>query len=545
VPRRDPLGPFLFAITFQDVLIAANSALQEAGGGRVLAFHDDAPIMGPVHALGRCLRGRGAGRERRGLRVQPRKSLLYRVSEHVTVPLSLQGIPLAEEGLVLLGCPLGTPESCEAWRRRWLAESTACLAELGALEDPGQPFVSSGTVSSLALSSGSVYSPPTQLGSAPWRPLTRASGGQSFSSWASTLRTPAAGSPTDTRLRLPLAGRAPVGPPHHPWGPGPTIHGDPSTALLRGLHLHHALSPSATLRRRQSSVSCPATFAPSWDEARALLPPEVLRDILSLRDCSVGAPPRLFQAIRGRLQAVQLKSLEAATATTLLTDARPQLLRLLGHESRWSLLMVDCVPILARGQAHPLSHRHEPPTPLLARPSPAPLHFLGLDPCEPSRILRCASGMATRRAHRAIQLEGAALLRELGVEYSLEDGACSATYHPLLVPDITFSDPSKEPCRRSDFVVADSQGRAARQGLQELRPFTRSEESRPSAARRAQLRLPQPSSPSPSRPSEGCGMARRASSRPFSDSDRRASPTSTATTTMRRGSGTTTHSASW
>jgi len=83
--------------------------------------------------------------ERRGLRIQPRKSLLYRVSEHVTVPLSLQGIPLAEEGLVLLGCPLGTPESCEAWRQQWLAESTACLAELGALEDPGQPFVSSGT----------------------------------------------------------------------------------------------------------------------------------------------------------------------------------------------------------------------------------------------------------------------------------------------------------------------------------------------------------------------------------------------------------------
>jgi len=54
----------------------------------------------------------------------------------VTVPLSLQGIPLAEEGLVLLGCPLGTPEYCEAWRQQWLAESTACLAELGALEDP-------------------------------------------------------------------------------------------------------------------------------------------------------------------------------------------------------------------------------------------------------------------------------------------------------------------------------------------------------------------------------------------------------------------------
>jgi len=188
---RGPSGPFLFAITFQDVLIAANSALQEAGGGRVLAFHDDAPIMGPVHALDAAFEAVVREGERRGLRIQPRKSLLYRVSEHVTVPLSLQGIPLAEEGLVLLGCPLGTPEYCEAWRQQWLAESTACLAELGALEDPRQPFVSSGTVSSLALSSGSVYSPPTQLGSAPWRPLTRASGGQSFSSWASTLRTPA------------------------------------------------------------------------------------------------------------------------------------------------------------------------------------------------------------------------------------------------------------------------------------------------------------------------------------------------------------------
>jgi len=123
VPQRDPLGPFLFAITFQDVLIAANSALQEAGGGRVLAFHDDAPIMGPVHALDAAFEAVVREGERRGLRIQPRKSLLYRVSEHVTVPLSLQGIPLAEEGLVLLGCPLGTPEYCEAWRQQWLAES--------------------------------------------------------------------------------------------------------------------------------------------------------------------------------------------------------------------------------------------------------------------------------------------------------------------------------------------------------------------------------------------------------------------------------------
>jgi len=126
--------------------------------------------------------------------------------------------------------------------------------------------------------------------------------------------------------------------------------------------------------------------------------------------------------------------------------------------------MVDCVPILARGQAHPLSHRHEPPTPLLARPSPAPLHFLGLDPYEPSPILRCASGMATRRAHRAIQLEGAALLRELGVKYSLEDRGMFRHLPPLLVPDITFSDPEQGTLWALDFVVADSQGQAARQG---------------------------------------------------------------------------------
>jgi len=64
VPPVGPSGPFLFAITFQDVLIAANSALQEAGGGRVLAFHDDAPIMGPVHALDAASRpwcGKGSG----------------------------------------------------------------------------------------------------------------------------------------------------------------------------------------------------------------------------------------------------------------------------------------------------------------------------------------------------------------------------------------------------------------------------------------------------------------------------------------------------
>jgi len=74
VPPGGPSGPFLFAITFQDVLIAANSALQEAGGGRVLAFHDDAPIMGPVHALDAAFEAVVREGERRGYAFNPARA---------------------------------------------------------------------------------------------------------------------------------------------------------------------------------------------------------------------------------------------------------------------------------------------------------------------------------------------------------------------------------------------------------------------------------------------------------------------------------------
>jgi len=97
--------------------------------------------------------------------------------------------------------------------------------------------------------------------------------------------------------------------------------------------------------------------------------------------------------------------------------------------------MVDCVPILARSKAHPLSHRHEPPTPLLARPAPAPSHFPGLTITSPPLSSGTLRGMATRRALIGpSKLEGGALSRELGVKYSLEERACSATYHPPWYP---------------------------------------------------------------------------------------------------------------
>jgi len=116
---------------------------------------------------------------------------------------------------------------------------------------------------------------------------------------------------------------------------------------------------------------------------------------------------------------------------------------------------------------------------------------------------------------------------------------------PLLVPDITFSDPEQGTRGRWTSSSPTRKGRRRAKGLQESRPFTRSRGSRPSTARRAQRRAATALLPIAIETFGGLGPARRASSRPFCDSDRRASPTSTATTTMRRGSGTTTHSASW
>jgi len=92
-----------------------------------------------------------------------------------------------------------------------------------------------------------------------------------------------------------------------------------------------------------------------------------------------------------------------------------------------------------------------------------PLAFLGLDPYLPSTVLRCASGTATRWAHRAIQLEGARLCygRWESSTY-LRTEPCSATFPPLVVPDITFPDPERATLWTLDFVVADSQGQMAR-----------------------------------------------------------------------------------
>jgi len=206
-----------------------------------------------------------------------------------------------------------------------------------------------------------------------------------------------------------------------------------------------------------------ASFAPYWDEATLLLPVEVLRDIPALRDCSVAPPVCSRRA--GSVCKLSTCSRLRPDATTLRTAGSPSASTPVGHQSYRGLFMADCPPIVAHRQAQLVTKRHEPAATPLARPLAAPLVFMGLDPYEPSAVLRCASGTATRRAHRAIQLEGAALLRELGVKYTLEDrGMFHHLPPPPLVPDITFSDAEQATLWALDFVVADSQGHAAPTG---------------------------------------------------------------------------------
>jgi len=83
--------------------------------------------------------------------------------------------------------------------------------------------------------------------------------------------------------------------------------------------------------------------------------------------------------------------------------------------------------------------------------------------------------------------------KRVGVKYSLEDrGMFRHLPPPLLVPDITFSDPEQGTRGRWTSSSPTRKGRRRANGLQESRPFTRSRGSRPSTARRAQRRLPQP-----------------------------------------------------
>jgi len=97
---------------------------------------DNSPLVGPVGALGAAFEMMTREGAARGLDVQPQKSSLHRAPPGARIPPSLAAIPLAPEGITLLGCPVGTAAYRDSWRAQWLAESTAGLSELGELGDP-------------------------------------------------------------------------------------------------------------------------------------------------------------------------------------------------------------------------------------------------------------------------------------------------------------------------------------------------------------------------------------------------------------------------
>jgi len=283
------------------------------------------------------------------------------------------------------------------------------------------------------------------------------------------------------------------------------------------------------------SLSCPATFAPSWDEARALLPREVLRDILWLGGCYRRRSPTLVPSDPGHALSCPARSLLRRRTSTGPSHGRATPSSLRTHWARepaGASLMVDCVPVARRGQAHPLSPTSSLASALLARP-PLTLAAAGIDHCEPS-LSSVRSGMANGglTGHPARGLS----VRELDVACSLEDGACSGS-SASIGRRHHVSDTSEEPCsgarlRRRRLGEG---GRAPR--ASGLRPFARARGSGRTDGRRAATHCAALSPVAIEAFGRAVGLARRASSRPFSDSDRRASGVD-GETTMRRGSGT-------
>jgi hypothetical protein len=146
VHQGDPMGSVLFNLTFQSVLRASLRALLEAAPaprGLVARVQDDASIP---QALARAFVAMAEEAPRIGLVLHRPKCRLW-ARDGSPVPRELAVIPLTRDGLVLPGCPLGTPafleQRCSLWVER---DGLLGVAELPLLLDAKATFSSIASV---------------------------------------------------------------------------------------------------------------------------------------------------------------------------------------------------------------------------------------------------------------------------------------------------------------------------------------------------------------------------------------------------------------
>ena len=108
VRQGDPCGPLLFALTIQPQLRAVQQALPNL---RIIAYLDDIALQGEFDDV---TEGYGLIKQRLsevGLEIQQHKSLVYSPDFDQKDEMSFAlGIPTADGGLVVAGCPVGEAE---------------------------------------------------------------------------------------------------------------------------------------------------------------------------------------------------------------------------------------------------------------------------------------------------------------------------------------------------------------------------------------------------------------------------------------------------
>ena len=470
VRQGDPLGPFLFSLAYQQVLEAGQHAMDGAGGGRVSSYLDDSPLVGPVPALEAGLGAMVEEGGRIGLRFNLRKSSLHRVPEGVQVPAGLSQVHHSQDGIELLGVPLGTDTFVQQWREEWLQEALRGVSELQRLGDPQAAlWILRECIVSRPLYALRLLPPDPgwleilrRFDTAVFHCLEVISLGRDD---GAALIAPSC--PRRLRARR-LAARQ-VQLPLSQGGLG--LHGSEGLAAVSYVcATARALGP---LLEHFGEMFAPGTalqyLCPGWEGFVSMLSPSVRALIPPLASLShEGCPDRLYQRARAALEAIQLEALEEATRQG--RDGSAQLRRLWatrgagacawitarpsGPEDQLYLAPDDFRIILRYWLGLPVQHYDVTPSEYSRLdPDMAPL----MDPWLPLPRARTSLEGRVTSCHRAVQLGLAQIMREVGVRPRLED-------------DTIFPAPPRQAQRQDSGAQGDAEGAAeiaAGEGRQE------------------------------------------------------------------------------
>jgi hypothetical protein len=137
--QGDPLGPFLFCVAMQQVLVQANAVLS-AAGGFALGDMDDITGSGPVEVVADVLKVIGDAAAEIGLELQLQKCSVF-CPRGDPVPDIPADVERADGGLVVLGVPMGSREFVEDSLMEIVTDLETLVPKLVKMEDSQRAMV--------------------------------------------------------------------------------------------------------------------------------------------------------------------------------------------------------------------------------------------------------------------------------------------------------------------------------------------------------------------------------------------------------------------